>query len=80
MRGVTTLKAVCICADCVAIGSQRGRVAEDIREESNSVFVPLYVRVRAAQWGHRGYFQLKHKNESPERNASASALWLSEHV
>lgn len=55
-------------------------MAEDIREESNSVFVPLYVRVRAAQRGHRGYFQLKHKNESPERNASVSALWLSEHV
>lgn len=77
---MTTLKAVCICEDCAAISSQRGRVAEDIREESNSVFMPLYVRVFAAQRGHKGSFQLKHKNESPGRNASVSALWLSAHV
>lgn len=48
---MTTLKAMCICAERVVISSQRGRGIEDIPEESKSFFIPSYVEVCVWQRG-----------------------------
>lgn len=48
MRGVTTLKAVCICADCVAIGSQSGR------GHTRGIKLCLRASVRSSACGSEG--------------------------